>query len=57
MDIKFGALINVSGTYGSVASLGSMVMLTLNVKGKQATISMTKAEAEQMRAGLAAALK
>lgn len=57
MDIKFGALINVTGTYTSAASLGNTVVLNLAVKGKVATITMTKEEAEKMRAGLASALK
>lgn len=57
MDIKFGALINVTGTYTNTSSLGNTVLLTLMVKGKPATITMTKEEAAQMKSGLAAVLK
>lgn len=57
MDIKFGALINVTGTYTGTSSLGNTVMLTLSVKGKPATITLTKEEAAKMAAGLSAVCK
>lgn len=57
MDIKFGALINVTGTYTKTGVIGSQtVVLHVAVKGKDATITMGKAEAEQMLAGLRGAL-
>lgn len=58
MDIKFGTLINVNGTYDRVGVIGTQsVVLHITVKGKDATITIPKDEAAEMAAGLKAALK
>lgn len=58
MDIKHAPFINASAAYDKVTAFGKeTVILTLQVKGKPATITMTRAEAEMMINGLRGALK
>lgn len=57
MDIKFGTLINVTGTYARTGLIGTQtVVLHVTVKGKDATITMGRDEAEKMMLGIKAAL-
>jgi hypothetical protein len=58
MQIQHAPFINAQATYDNAKPFGTQtVILTLQVKGKPATITMNRAEAEQMAAGLATALK
>lgn len=56
MQIKFPPLINVEGTLAGVRTFGSQtIILEIMVKGRAATISLPRSEAEKLFDGLKSA--
>lgn len=56
MDIKYPPLINVSADIKNVRLLLGHVIIDVTVKGKPATIQLTRDEAKALRLGIKAAL-
>jgi len=56
MDIRYSPLINVSAEIKNVKLMLGRVVIEVTVKGKPATIQLTKDEAKMLRLGIKAAM-
>jgi hypothetical protein len=56
MDIKYPPLINVSAEIKGVRLMLGQVVIEVTVKGKPATIQLTKDEAKMLRLAIKAAM-